>query len=297
MNVIKFQDVILEHDSVFNEIYKNKYAYLVNWQYIVPLEVSQMVYVELSQGTTPIEEIENVLPYDDYRMYIDAKETESINSVSRYLSENQFVTDSDITIEEIKKFRTHVATLLYEFYVANPIDNEQLVRMLKYYKNNYIDEVVEGLYVIIGNNFEHRNRVSLEPMNKVYTCSCIQQGTLPQVGIQTCDTLGEYKLAMRDLMIRYYGSMDFWLDKDYIVKEVIRYLENILRVGLPLTNQVVEVPCSNLSFSMQSYYENQLRDLITAFEYILTGDFTGHKNFVSNTLSKWVTELYDNMQW
>lgn len=296
MNVIKFQDVILEHDSVFNEIYKNKYAYLVNWQYVVPLEVGQMVYVELSQGTTPIEEIENVLPYDDYRMYIDAKETESINSVAHYLSENQFVADSDITIEEIKKFRTHVATLLYEFYVANPTDNEQLVRMLKYYKDNYIDEVVEGLYIIIGNNFE-RNRVSLEPMNKVYTCSCIQQGTLPQLSVQTCDTLGEYKLAMRDLMIKYYGSTDFWLDKDYIIKEIIRYLENILRVDLPLTNQVVETPCSNLSFSMQSYYENQLRDLITTFEYILTGDFTGHKNFVSNTLSKWVNELYDNMQW
>ena len=49
MNIVKFKDIILEDNDVFNEYYKNRYCYSINWKWLVPLDdITEEQFIELS---------------------------------------------------------------------------------------------------------------------------------------------------------------------------------------------------------------------------------------------------------
>ena len=55
MNLVKFQDVIIEGDNFFNEKLKGKYAYAINWLYIAPLDLQEKEYIQISKGQVEVD--------------------------------------------------------------------------------------------------------------------------------------------------------------------------------------------------------------------------------------------------
>ena len=98
-----------------------------------------------------------------------------------------------------------------------------------------------------------------------------------------------------------FSTYDFWnqFSEEFILT-FKRYIENIVRVGLPLSkNQYssVFVDCSCVSSSMQAQNVSILNNLITALGYIYNNDINGHKNFINDSLKTWAESLYEDMYW
>ena len=80
--------------------------------------------------------------------------------------------------------------------------------------------------------------------------------------------------------------------------EIVKYLENIIKLNLPLTTaQEQQIACAVTSINLQEKYIDALKNLVTAFKYIIDDKITTNKNFILNSLDFWAKELYTNMLW
>lgn len=292
MNLVKFQDVIIESDDFFNEKLKGKYAYAINWSYVAPLDLSEQEYIQISEGQVEVD-LEKL---STYYQFIDAEETEKINSVDHYRYLNQFTPDEDITIDEIKQFRTKVALLLKEFYVYHEPEQSQLIQMVNFYANNGTDDVINMLLNTMSMYYP-----SIDVKNIHNNCGCgSNNNIITTVNFNTtqCDPVAVYTTSIYNIMVKYFSDIEFWTGKAEIIKEIIKYLENIIKLNLPLTAaQDQQIACSVTSINLQEKYINALKNLVDAFQYILNNEVTTNKNFISNSLNFWARELYNNMLW
>ena len=107
MNIIKFNDVILsaedmEQYEVFNQKFKGKYAYAVNWSYVVSFDdISTAQYIELSNDSGLLPEYDHILITDIPTKAIDLDNTTKANSITLFLAANQYTSDEDITIDDL----------------------------------------------------------------------------------------------------------------------------------------------------------------------------------------------------
>jgi hypothetical protein len=332
MNIIKLQDKIIpesyEKSNFFNTYLKGKYAYWIRMRYIVPFDtMTHDGYVACeedinkllidSNGEYPrpfgceyLDLYEHIVDlYDDRELnildYIDTAETDRINNINEYIIKNSFNTDKDITLDEIKKFRTWLASELLLFdtnyktgeYINN-LYTSQEIHVLKYYKQGMIDETINSL-VCFGNPLVKYNET------KTSSCGCSGSSDLSSLyntNLSTCDPINIYKKNIHNKMVEMFSNIDFWTQtpKEFILT-FKQYIDNIISVGLPINNgqhtsKYLDCVCSK---GDQSQQENIiiLKKLSESLNYIYNNDLVGHKNYISDALKSWAFSLYEQMEW
>lgn len=319
MNLIKLKDVIKEGDDFFNKYLKGRYAYWIHMRYIVPFDLMR------HEGYVACEEnIEKLLkkedgtypkpygcPYIDMcedcgcniTKYIDIAETDKINCITLYKLHNEYVSDNDITIEELKKFRTWLATQLLKFDENNKEEQchimytDEETHVLEYYKKGMYDLVVKYLSEF-GKTDINLNMISMD------TCGCAGSSNLSSLyntSLTICDTLAIYRKNIYNKMVEMFSPIDFWTKYPAeFIKEFKKYIDNILKCNFKLTkcdyiSDFVDCGCDKTD--EQAAMQVILRRLSQALQYIIDGSTRGYKNFINDALRDWSRYLYEQMEW
>lgn len=313
MNLIKFIDIYLKPDmwegttcpytqeemDWFNENLKGKYAYALNWRWVVPFEqLTLSEFVEKSVLNSPegISEYCTVEKYSDYK---DTEMTERSNSIDKYIALNQFSSDSDITIEEVKNFRTWLATTLRAIK-----DEEDMVTgekiMLDYYANGMYDQTVNALSIFSKQASAQYGVVGVQ------SCGCIGSAntSLLDISAPVCDPLSIYRRGIYELMVSLWSEYKYWVDleSDDFLVEFKKYIDAVISYNLPLfvsdwTTVFADCTCLNSSDSLQAAGLTAMRNLSQALQYMIDGDIQGHKNFINAALRTFASQYYEKMQW
>ena len=306
MNVIKFKDIAVNSKDWYNATLRGKYAYWIHCRFAVSFDdLTDSRYVELEKMNNDdiadvfiIDEI-NYLDIEDRDVwvsgYIDLTSTNTTNSIEKYELANSFVPDDNITLDELKKFRTWLATNLLTLKEWD--ENDQHV--LTYYKEGMTDDVVKWLSRL-GSIQIGISNVSTN------TCGCVGNSNLSSLyndALIHCDSLSIYRNNIKLLMVTLFSNVDTWKDLPVeFLDEIIKYLNGIIKANLPLvySNSLLDIySCKCLSDTNIAQTQAQLilTDLIKVFEWIKSDSITGHKNNISTTLTNWSTNLYELMEW
>lgn len=344
MNIVKFRDVILteenasqltaEQRELFNTKLRNKYTYTVNWLYIVAMEdMSQEQYVRSSQDND-VEEFDNI-SYDllkniiiDGKSVIDIDKTMLANDITYYLASNKYSPDGDITLDELKNFRTWLATYLLTFdqdeegeqkYV---LYDDSVTHMLQYYAKGMYDDVVKYLSAFSSPLVSLNSTTSACGCNGIGTvgglvtqsyiqnnvvaksnCGCDTSALSGNYSLSSCDPIMIYKRNLYIKMVEVFSKIEFWnqFTRTFLI-DFKKYIDGIINYDLPLTtSQFVSVfadcGCLNQADAEQQKNIAILKDLSKSLQYIIDSDVSGHKNFIQNSLTQWSSLLYENMQW
>lgn len=318
MNIIKLKDVIMPDNipqaELFNKYLKGKYAYWIQMRYIVPFEFMRHEgYVACEEDLSKLlPKPDGSLPkpygapcidvYDNYVVqFIDQFETDKINNILEYRMKNKYVADEDITIDEIKKFRTWLATTLlsmdqtetgFQKYI---ILSEMITHMLQYYKGSMYDNTIKILS-------EFGSTTSINNVTK--TCNCGSSSDLSSLyvnEISSCDPVLIYRKNIYNTMVNTFSEIDFWTQwpKEFIW-EFKKYIDNIIKLDLPLTDKSFDnrfVDCGCINSDAQSKNMDILKRLSNSLLYIFNQDILGHKNYIYDSLKDWSSILYEQMEW
>lgn len=330
MNIIKLKDTIMPGDSfdayIFNKYLKGKYAYWVQMRYIVPMGLymdktfnipvgmKHEGYVACEEDITKLLQKPDATfpkPYGspcldvyNYFSYVDSKETDKVNSIKEYKMQNNYAPDSDITIDEVKKFRTWLASTLlymdqYEENNAQKYDsiNEQETHILQYYSNNMYDNTIKIL-----SEFGQTQTNMITITDKA--CGCCGSNNLSSLyntELDVCDPISIYRRNIYLKMIEMFSDINFWLRWAKIfISEFKHYISNIIKLDLPLTGSEYVVKfneCGCVDDDAQKNMVVVLQNLYKSLTYIENDDIVGHKNFIKDSLYNWSSLLYEKMQW
>lgn len=336
MNIVKFKDIILTAENIpsynedqrdfFNSKLKGKYAYAVNWNVVIALDdMSLSQYIAASKYNDYTEYTYLVL--DDLDFVIDWENTNKANSVVSYLAANKYTTDEDITVDELKKFRTWLATYLLAFdqdsegKQQHQLFDDDTTHMLEYYKNEMYDEVIKYLSKFSDQTFTLVAAVSSCGCNSLGTVGGTVVKTLPHTNIQMtscgcntsalsgnqvingCDPLSIYRKNIYLKMVNTFSLIDFWTQfSDDFLGDFKKYINGIIKLNLPLTTSTFVsafADCGCLTDAEAEQMRNMsiLNDLSKSLQYMIDKQVNGNKNFIQNSLSQWSSLLYENMRW
>ena len=315
MNIIKLKDIVKPDDDFFNKHLKGKYAYFVHMRYIVSFDhMRHEGYVACEENIDKLlnDVVNNMqnpykAPYidiidnEEIIRYIDVYETDKINSVVKYRLQNNFTSDNNVTIDELKKFRTWLATNLLMFDLddlGNPINslyNDHDTHILNYYKSGMYNDTVRILS-IFGTNEAQATDLTTS------TCGCDNNwSNLYTTQVSACDPLYIYKHNIYKEMIDMFSNIEFWTQfpQEFIL-EFKKYIDNIIKCNFPLTksqyvSDYADCGCNNID--NQELMINILKRLSQALEYIAQGNMLGHKNYIHDAFKDWATNLYELMEW
>jgi len=333
MNIIKFKDVILsaedlEQYELFNTKFKGKYAYVVNWEFVVAIEdVSTGMFVELSRDIERVPEFDNIPLIDIPVSAIDEENTEKANSVISFLAANKYTSDDDITIDELKKFRQWLATYLLAFDQDEhgkqqyQLFDDEVTHMLLYYKHDMYDYVIKYLSKFSDQSFTLVSSVSSCGCNSLGTaggtvvktiphsqlqvsqCGCNTQALTGTQVLEGCDPVGIYRKNIYLKMYNTFSIIEFWtqFSKDFL-GDFKKYIDGIIKLDLPLTSSTFVSSFADCGCLSQADAEQQrnisiLRDLSKSLQHMIDDEVEGNKNFIQNSLSQWSSLLYESMRW
>lgn len=314
MNIIKFKDHIRLNDPLFNTYLKGKYAYWIQMRYVVPFD-----FITRDQYVAFENDIEGLIGWrkrgcakpevnywdiysSNLEAYVDVDETESANNIIPFSRHNSFTTDDDLTLDEVKKFRTWLANACldfdrndngkqkYQFYT------EEFTDILEYYAKGMHDKTTKMLARIPV-------EFGVDVLNiKGSSCTVCGDGqNLYNMKSGLCDPLSTYRKFVYSEMVKKFGDTDFWADfPDIFLLEFKQYIDNIIRLDLPLaTSEYTSVfkDCACQSNPEQIFATETLKRLSTSLGYMIDGEVQGNKNFISKAFMDWATSLYENMEW
>ena len=309
MNIIKLKDVIMPAEMVqaelFNKYLKGKYAYWIQMRYIVPFEF--MRHGEYVDCESDISKLANIPCVDFYENgiinYVDGSETDRVNSIMEYRLKNKYAPDEHITIDELKNFRTWLATGLLAFDLdkfGNPSHtqfSETEEHILDYYSHNMYNSTIKILSEFGGSN------VSYNELTKS-TCGCASTNisSLYNSELHVCDPISIYRGNIKNKMVELFSNIEFWcrFSPEFIL-EFKKYIDNIIRCNFPLyvdtfVEKIADCGCTTDSNKQEKLVEILSR-LSTSLDYIYRNDINGHKNYIYDALHDWSSQLYENMQW
>jgi hypothetical protein len=331
MNIIKLQDKIMPEGCVkapfFNNYLKGKYAYWVHMRYIVPFELMGYdAYVACEEdinkllkdgngnypkpyGCEYLDLYEHIIDlYDNTALnildYIDMDETDIANNTNEYILRNSYITDKDITLDELKKFRTWLATELLLFdseystgLIKNELFSSQESHVLDYYKRGMYNEVLVALSDF-GSTQININNININD------CGCSSSSdvsSLYNTSLSVCEPISIYKKNIYLKMVSMFSNIDFWtrFPKEFILT-FKHYIDNIININLPLSSsQYISkfADCVCGDSKIQNEGTNILKRLSNSLEYIYNGEVNGHKNYIKDSLYDWASELYEQMEW
>lgn len=301
MNTIKLKDVVHPTDQYFNEHLKGKYAWWVRLHWIVPFDImTDEQYAQAEQ--VPDEALRGMITTGWYHIfdildYVDDSATNCANDMSGFKTFNKFTPDSDITIDELKKFRTWLASALVELGESDP----DTCAMLKYYAGGMVDPATE----LISLMAPWQSNSTSVPQASVCTCGCTSSSTLTQLFAEpnTCDPLSMYKMCMYNKMVEVFSQISYWeaKPKDLLI-EFKHYIDNMLQVGLIPEDQTQNViakylDCTCVGVSATSANKALMERLSQALDYIINCQISSHRNFIADNLQDWAAILYEKMEW
>ena len=330
MNIVKLKDIILDDScglspekiELFNTQFKGCYVHCINWTYLVPLEAMDNeaaieLSKELQKGTTTITSINKPwFSLDELKEYVDVNDTEKVNAIYKYIEYNSFTPDKELTLEQIKMFRTWLATVLFNLLFPEPDVEKNTITMLEYYKKEMTDDVIAtlasfhvdmpqvsiytaGVQGVTGINV-------LSPVKKS-SCSCTHSSIAAMLAqpssVSVCDPIAIYRRALYSQMVDVFSDIDFWTKREKeLLLEIKRYIDAIIKLNLPLTasqyvSELYDCNCLTSTDSAQERLMSILKNLSTAFDYMANNKVTGNKNFIGDTLNQWASKLYEIMQW
>lgn len=317
MNIIKLKDILMPDfypvATLFNTKLKGKYAYWVKMRYIFPLDsIDYDTYIKYEQMDNAAFAESSIEPHIDLyatyysqcmiefvKDYIDATETDDINSVYQYEVANAYTADYDIDVDDLKSFRSWLANELLKFNVDGNGNqtgeySPETLHMLEYYKNNMYNDTVKYL-----NMFANPNIVSL--INNKSTCGCCASTSINIIpAIDTCNPIDVYKNNIREFMINTFSDVTFWTSKNKSFLMLFKkYIDNILRIGFTLpkaseTSFNVDCQCAS---NNNNVLKKILENLSVALQYIIDETVAGHKNFIYDALYDWSKNAYEYMNW
>lgn len=332
MNIIKFKDSLRPDDSLFNSYLKGKYAYWVRMRYVVPFEtMTPEEYVFCEHDDAYLKKFEG--KYRDLfkdkalTAWVDEIETENLNDVQKYVRLNKHTTDPELTIDDVKKFRTWLAEQLllldqtvsgkqkYEFY------SEEFTHVLEYYAQGMYDDVIKWLnkYGQMAMNFNiGKSTCGCVPTLNEYAlntagtvgitgtgintgCGCASSSNDMAMSLySTCDPITVYRQAIKAKMVEYFGDMNFWLQFSVgFLSEFKAYIDNIIRLNLPfgMVNYTKFDDCLCGKSSSQLAAMEILGRLARALELMISGETVGNRNYISDAFMDWARDLYELMYW
>ena len=318
MNIIKFKDILLDAScglsekkiELFNKQLKGKYSYIVNWMYIVPFDLmSQKDYVKIS-STNSLESGTYLLLSEIPSNTIDLEETNTINSVDRYKNLNRYTTDSNITIDDIKKFRPWLASALIKEQIITDAD---VLHMLEYYGfDDPVNQIGSGMYDNVikqlktfGDTYVMIDNFNLQKTRKS-SCACSTPVKYDVLEEKSCGIFGVEKVYRMNLyvkMVNTFRDVNFWRQfADTILLDMKNYIDNIINVNLPLYSSTTisnYCDCADLSVKDLQQQNNLkiLENLSRSLQYIINKEESGHKNFINDSLFNWASMLYEKMYW
>ena len=327
MNLVKFKSVIMttenhQYPSVwdgeqyvsilddlidtFNTYLKGKYCYYFHFTYAIPLGgdlgISDEQYIECEKtDIKPDDTLYLVWDITDesWAEFIDEGLTTKANSTTKYRNLNTFEPDKDITIDDLKMFRTWLADCLYERFKDEP-NTDKLLSMLSYYKEEMSDAAIKLIETF------YDAPAFLQTQKLVNSCGCSQSnfGIIADV-TNACDILKIYRDNIHDYMVIVFSDIDFWVDIDdepdfYL--EVKKYIDGIVANNFPFYSGDIALGYANCqcmcdSSDFQTTAMNILKNLSLCFQYFAEGNQDYHKNFIYNTLTEWSNLLYEKMRW
>lgn len=321
MNIIKLKDLQMPETassaSLFNTYLKGKYAFWIQCRYITPIKkltdtsslpgINETQYANCEQNPSLLLSGTYIdMQTTDVIDYIDQETTTYINKVDLFISQNEYTPDSDITLEELKKFRTWLADELLKFDLntdgsqSHSIYDIKTTHMLEYYKNNMMDDTIKWL-----TDFGTPDISVYSNITKPCGCqSSSNISSLYSTTLTTCNPILIYRKNIYKLMVDTFSNIDFWIARytqaTSFILEFKKYIDNILKVGLPLVidlnadNRFTDCGCSQNT-------SNQGREILVrlseALQYIYDNEVTGHKNFIVSAFGDWSKYLYESMYW
>lgn len=313
MNIVKLKDIILKGDDNFNNKLKGKYAYWIQMRYIVSFDdLTYLDYIQAEQDPSILNK-KNIYYIDSYDcdgncmyLYIDSIETNRINSIGDYIVKNNFQPDADITVDELKVFRTWLAKNLLLFdqnadgTQAYDIYNEKTTIMLQYYANGMYDDVISQLDMFV------KTDVDIIYNNKSSNCGCCGDtniSSLYNTNMVVCEPVSKYRTYIYHYMVEVFSDMNFWMQfsKEFLM-DFKKYIDNIVRYNFPLVksqydSDFVDCGCASSTDARQQELMEILRRLSVSLQCMIDDDLQGHKNYIMNSLIDWSKLLYENMEW
>ena len=336
MNIIKLRDIKLDEScglspekiELFNTQFKGRYVHCINWTYLVPLEkMNNEAAIELSKelqdGTTTTTSIDQYTWFYLHELaeYVDEDETEKVNAIHKYIEYNSFTPDEELTLEQIKGFRTWLATELLKLLspekdVEPDVEEKNTITMLNYYKNEMNDNVIDTLasfhvdmpqVSIYTAGVQGVTGIDIISSIKKSPCSCTKSSLAAMLAqpssVSVCDPIAIYRRALYSQMVDVFSDINFWMEREKeLLLEIKRYIDAIIKSNLPLTasqyvSELYDCNCLTSTDSAQERLMSILKNLSTAFDYMAKDQVTGNKNFIGDTLNQWATKLYEIMRW
>ena len=303
MNIVKLKDKVMPNEcsfaNFFNEKLKGKYAYWIQMRYIFPLDsMDYITYIKYEQ----LDDIDflkpDILPHIDlyteeccmyefsYK-YIDHNATSISNTIriNDYKIANNYVSDPDIDISDLRNFRSWLANELLLLntaedgtYLNNLTENQ--IHMLEYYKNDMYNDVVKQL-----NIFGKDNAFTITSANNCGCCSINTSGLYNLTNSYVCNALDTYVKNLHILMVQTFEDINFWLcfNKEFI-SVFKKYIDNIIKTGLIInkpvnSNLYIGCNCNSLKDASNII----LRNLSEALQYIIDDEYNNHINFITDS--------------
>ena len=297
MNIIKLKDQPREGDTYFNTHLRGKYAWWVRQMFVVAFEeLSQPEFSQAEQTTDRgLQSMVKDTWYDvlDIMPFVDSVETNRINDIASYIEYNEKTPEADLTIDDLKRFRTWLAE---ELLKRKDLEND-VTLMLKYYAAAMWDDAIAALSMMSS-----YTDVQLQ-VGSGCACGCGSSLTLAELYgnlSSSCDSLGIYRKAMYNLMVMTFSNLDFWLTCDSeFIKRFKDYVDNILKLELIPTSTSYVQPFADCGCTTDISNNNRalLEKLAQALDYLLNCGLSGHKNFIRMAFADWATYLYELMYW
>jgi hypothetical protein len=254
--------------------------------------MTEAEYVLVSEQKE-IGEYVNLL-YSSVLNLVDQSTTSRINSVELYKNLNKFVSDDEITLDELKNFRNWMAENLLEIR-TNLLSGE--FETLSYYKEDMFDQVIKSLSLFTTNAQPTVTYVNQK------SCNCMTSNIKSNMTITNqCDAVSEYRRGIYNRMVELFSDYTYWNELGGFIAEFKRYIDGIISYNLPLyTSQYVNVfddcTCASQTDALQQRGIRAMKNLSQALQYIIDNDVTGHKNFINTSLNVFASEYYEMMKW
>lgn len=278
---IKFKDRIHTSDEAFNLLLKGRYAYWIRMKYVIPLEdLSLTDYIQAEREGID----ENLMVYtniwksDDLCDFIDYPETEKANSTRNYEKYNQHQGNlaPHLTQDSIKNaYIFFLDTILQGLKDASSDGKVSplLERAIQFFKNKGNDDILTVLYQlqILPDLPSSSTQISSS------TCGCSN----PYGDLNIPNSLKSYNLiniyteGLKNVLLRAIQNPDFWIMslEEQTTLEVKEYVDSMIRLDLDITG---------------TNFKKDAKDFSQALEYIAEQNLVGHKNFIRDSIFKFV---------